>query len=103
MSDDLENALRAALRPVDPGVHLARQVMSRLAAPPARRTHSRSWMALAASLVLALTAAGLWEAHRVREGLEARQQLLQALRVTGQKLDVAYRAVHDVRPRPLKT
>jgi hypothetical protein len=30
-----------------------------------------------------------------QQGLEARAQLLEALRVTGEKLDLAYRVVND--------
>ena len=35
-----------------------------------------------------------WQVHRERQGLEARRQLIEALRVTGEKLDVAYQAVN---------
>jgi hypothetical protein len=106
--DDLENALRAALRPVDPGDRLTRQVMSRLAEEPAgvprpwSRAWSRpTWLALAASVLLALAGAHLWQVHRYQQGLEARLQLLEALRITGRKLDVAYRAVNDSQMRPV--
>jgi hypothetical protein len=103
MSGDLEEALRAALRPVDPGERFTRGVLARLPQEPPERAHGRdapdvwpgwSWLPLTASVLLVLGAAGLWHAQRVREGEEARLQLLQALRVTGQKLDVAYRAVN---------
>lgn len=103
MSDELEKALRAALRPVDPGEGFTRQLMSRLESEPPRRAAAwerPAWVALAASLVVALAGAGLWQAHRVREGQEARQQLLEALRVTDQKLHVAYRAVNVPRALP---
>jgi hypothetical protein len=36
-----------------------------------------------------------WHARRTQEGLQARRQLLEALRVTSNKLDIAYRAVND--------
>jgi hypothetical protein len=103
MSADLEEALRAALRPVDPREGFTRGVLARLADPPAQA--SRDWVRragvpLAASLLVALAGAGVWHAQRVREGEQARLQLLQALRVTGQKLDVAYRAVNEPRPLP---
>jgi hypothetical protein len=45
--------------------------------------------------VLAVIGIHEWQAHREREGLEARAQLLDALRVTGEKLDIAYRTVND--------
>jgi len=104
MKDDLEKALRRALRPIDPGEAFTRQVMSRLASEPlTRRTLIRerpAWLGLAASLVLGLAGASLWQVHRVREGQEARQQLLEALRVTDQTLHVAYRAVNEPRALP---
>jgi sensor domain CHASE-containing protein len=49
-------------------------------------------VALAASLILTVV---VIHEHRKREqGLQARQQLIEALRVTGEKLDLAYRAVN---------
>ena len=35
-----------------------------------------------------------WQVRREQEGLEARKQLIEALRLTGEKLDVAYQAVN---------
>ena len=49
--------------------------------------------ALAASVVLAGVLLYAWEADRERRGLEARRQLIEALHITGEKLDVAYRGV----------
>jgi hypothetical protein len=50
---------------------------------------------LAASVAFAaILGTHQWQVHRERQGLEAREQLLEALRVTGEKLDLAYQAVN---------
>jgi hypothetical protein len=52
--------------------------------------------ALAASLVLGFAALHQWELRREQQqGLQARRELIEALRVTGEKLDLAYRGVSD--------
>jgi len=103
MSNDLDDSLRAALRPVDPGERFTQRVMASLASEPTRAaravTLQRSWLALAASVLLALVIAQAWHVRRMQQGLEARRQLIEALRVTGQKLDLAYRAVNDSQRR----
>jgi hypothetical protein len=105
--DDLEKRLRAALRPVDPPPGFANRVMTRIGTSESqsprgwRLAHWRSaaarptrWLpvALAASAILAVVL--VHEHHKREEGLQARQQLIEALRVTGAKLDLAYRAVN---------
>lgn len=104
MSDEeLERQLRAALRPVNPGTDFSARVMARVAAEEAaRRVRPRrppavaAWLSfgLAASVVVALLLGHQWQARRTEQGLEARRQLLEALRVTDAKLDLAYRAVN---------
>jgi hypothetical protein len=104
MSNELEDSLRAALRPVDPGDKFTATVMARIAdestharqAPRAYATALR-WtsVALAASLVMGLLVARELQLRRTQRGLEARAELLQALRLTGEKLDIAYRVVND--------
>ena len=106
-----DDELRRAMRPVDPGPDFTARVLAAVeadtrgagpsGAPPAaiaaapafrRRWARRSWMwpALAASLVGAVTGARYFEVKRETErGLEARTQLMQALRVTSEKLAVA--------------
>lgn len=102
MNEDLEARLRRALRPVDPGEQFTQRVLTRSANEPrrsiARVRRTTMWWtcaALAASLVLALLAAHEWQARHTQQGLEARRQLLEALRMTSDELDVAYRAVND--------
>jgi hypothetical protein len=101
-NDDLERRLRAALKPVDPGEEFARRVLWRIAAEPARTARlSRvpavtRWLTfgLAASVVLGLLVAHEWQLRRTAQGLEARRQLIEALKVTDEKLDLAYRVVN---------
>jgi hypothetical protein len=112
MSDFLEDELRRALRPADPGDDFTRSVMARItraaaAAPIARRipvSHRvAQWLpaALAASLLAAIIVNHEHvEERTVQEGLRAREQLLQALRVTSEKLDLAYDVVHDTSSEP---
>jgi hypothetical protein len=102
MSNDLDKRLRAALRPIDPGENFTRSVLERIAherARPAWRAPGGMlrWVsaALAASILLTGVIAHQWQAHRTQRGLEARKQLLEALQVTGNKLDIALRVVND--------
>jgi hypothetical protein len=106
MSHDLDKSLRAALRPKDPGEAFTQQLLSRIASQPRRSAYRAallhgSWMALAASIMLAILITHQWEVRRTRQGLQARQQLIEALRITDQNLDLAYRAVKDSQRRAL--
>lgn len=111
MHDDLENTplerrLRAALTPADPPPGFVAGVMARVAAEPAAPQRARrspavvSWVAfgLAASVVLSVLLAHQWQVRRIEQGREARRQLLEALRVTDEKLDLTYRVV-NAQPR----
>lgn len=111
MSNDLEDRLRAALRPVEPPDGFVERVLARSArsasaeGPAVTReaTGRSSWLhrpwltgALAASLVLALLGGHLWQEQRERAaGLAAREQLMEALRVTSEKLDLVYEGVNS--------
>jgi negative regulator of sigma E activity len=98
MSKDFEQQLREALRPVDPEEGFDQRVMARIAQERSRaRNKVTRWVsvALAASVVFAaILGAHEWQLRREQEGLEARKQLIEALRLTGEKLDVAYQAVN---------
>lgn len=103
MSKDFEQQLRDALRPVEPEDGFEQRVMARITS---ERTRARSsvtrWVsvALAASVVFAaILGTHEWQVRREQEGLEARKQLIEALRLTGEKLDVAYQAVNR-EPQP---
>jgi hypothetical protein len=98
MSKDFENQLREALRPVEPDEGFEQRVMARIAREGSRRNGKvtrRISVALAASVAFAAVIGTYqWQLRREQEGLEARKQLLEALRVTGEKLDLAYQAVN---------
>lgn len=107
MSEDLDKRLRAALRPMDPGEQFTARVLARAAeaAQGAQRAqdltraplgHARlQWLpaALAASILAVVVVR-----HELRErrdaGRAAREQVLEALRVTSDKLDLAYQLVN---------
>jgi hypothetical protein len=80
--------------------------MARIAAEPAAPLRARrspavaSWVAfgLAASVVLSVLLAHQWQVRRLEQGREARRQLIEALRVTDEKLDLTYRVV-NAQPR----
>ena len=98
MSDELDKHLREALRSVDPDEQFARGVLSRVASDAAAR-RSRvplrwQWATALAAFALGTVGVHQWQLRRA-QGLEARRQLIEALQVTGQKLDLAYRAVND--------
>jgi hypothetical protein len=40
-----------------------------------------------------------WQAQQVQDGLEARRQVMEALQVTSEKLDLAWRVVKDAEHR----
>jgi hypothetical protein len=111
-ANEFERELRRRLRPVDAPEGFEARLMAALPpekkatvvafTPKAARPSLRQFgmpAALAASLVLAVFA-GIHVANdRVlaeeQKGIAASQQLMQALRVTSQKLDLAYEAVNN--------
>ncbi len=98
MSEELDKQLGDALRPVDPGEQFAHGVLSRVARDPASRRARMPWrwQWAAALAVVVLGTLGVYQLQMRRaQGLEARRQLIQALQVTGEKLDLAERAVND--------
>ena len=82
-----EDQLRQALRPVAPPPGFVERTLARAAGgqrPPARVIRFPRWIAaMAASL--AVLVGGL-QYHEYRRGLEAKQQLLLALEITGSRL-----------------
>jgi len=106
MSNELNDRLRAALRPVDPGESFTQGVLARIASEPERapmwahRAVRVRELRRLSGVLLVVVATGFlvahqWRAQHVQQGREARQQVLEALRVTSEKLDLAYRAVKD--------
>jgi hypothetical protein len=104
MNNDIERQLCEALQPVDPEPGFTQRVMTRIASEqPRGRLQPRRWppmqfrrlpVALAASAICGAVLVNAWHVRHERQGLEARQQLIEALRVTGRKLDLAYRVVN---------
>jgi hypothetical protein len=107
MSNELNDRLRAALRPIDPGESFTQGVLARIAGEPpglrvsahrAVRMFELRWLSGA---LLAVAAAGFLVAHQwqarqhAQQGQEARRQVMEALRVTSEKLDLAYQVVKD--------
>jgi hypothetical protein len=97
MSNDLETRLRAALRPVAPSDDFKRTLMARVGPRIARRGFKPAvwWISasLAASLLIAVGVQRNQESRERESGLEARREVVEALRVTSQKLNLAYDAV----------
>jgi hypothetical protein len=98
--------MRAALRPVAPGEEFSQKLLAKVTSQDAaqaepRRVASRwqplAWWfsaSIAASLVLAVGVHQHLQQQRLQQsGLEARREVLEALRVTSQKLNLAYEAV----------
>ncbi len=121
MNEEFENRLRRAMRPVDPPQGFAERVLRALperaapanvvplnivrnAAPVSAWRRFSVPAALAASLLIAVfTGQQVATLHAEREeqaGLAASRELMQALRVTSQKLDLAYEAVQRPAPAP---
>ena len=89
---NLEEELRAALRPREPSPDFAGRVIAAAAhqsVRPARRAWTRWVAAIAAGVVLTAGAAG----YRQYEGERAKSQVLLALRITAAKLGKAQKKV----------
>ena len=112
MSEDIESQMRAALRAVAPreefsqklvattSTHAGQSRQPRQPRQPRRiaaRLRPLAWWfsaSLAASVVLALGVHQHLQQQRLQQsGLEARREVVEALRVTSQKLNLAYEAV----------
>lgn len=101
MSENLDDKLRAALRPVNPDEGFANDVLARIDANeqhtrkkltlPRRRFRWEIPVALAASVAMTIVV-GLERRQQQEQGLRARQQLIEALQVTSSKLNL----VHDI-------
>ena len=113
MSEELEKGLRQALRPVDPGERFTDGVMARAGAQESARLerpqpdspgHARPWghtpmwrwlSGATAAILIVVLVVHTQQVRHTREGLAARQALIQALQVTAKSLEFAKRAVND--------
>lgn len=99
---DIEDQLKKALRPVAPDEAFVQGVLAGVARRGPRRrfrlTSFAGWssVALAASFLLAIGVQHRMSVDReTAAGLKARAQVIQALKVTHQTLDLAYQAVKE--------
>ncbi len=109
MNEDLESRLRAALRPLAPRLDFTEDLIARVSADQPSEATARGfggrtrrapawWLpaSLAASLLIgAGIHTHLRQQHERAGGLEARRQVIEALRVTSQKLDLAYETINS--------
>ncbi len=109
MSKEIESRIAAALRPVAPREDFTRKLLARvMTGPPAQPLSHRPfsdsarplawWLtaSLAACLILAVGVQQHIQQQRLRqEGMEARREVMEALRMTSQKLNLAYDAVKN--------
>jgi hypothetical protein len=85
---NIEDSLRAALRPQDPGAQFTARVIAAVSAAPRRRARLQLPMALAASMVATAVGLGLIHQQAEQRRVEtARQQLVLALEITSAKLN----------------
>lgn len=103
---DIDRALERAMEADDPGPAFAGRVIAAITGDTAatrpgavstRTSHAIVWRALLPlAATVALTVAGVrWQAARTEDARArvAHEQLLQALRLTGEKLNVVHRAI----------
>ena len=106
MSLDMESRLRAALRPVTPTESFTRKLLAQVTASQTKTRQRRAawrasasawWLSagLAASLLLAVGVQQHREEKARQRGLEARRELVVALRLTSRKLNLAYEAIQS--------
>lgn len=86
--DWLEEELRRALARKDPGPRFAGRVLD-----GARRRRAPRWLAVAASLIV-LTAGGF--EYRHYQGIRAKEQVIAALKLAGEKLNRVQTQVMEV-------
>jgi len=97
----LETELKNALRRVPAPEGFANRVLERVRNAERHPARSPWWRAVAATFLLAAILGG-WGAHEMierrqeREGQRAREQVLLALRITGEKVAHAQRGVRHI-------
>lgn len=95
---NLENDLRRALRRESPPAGFSSRVLSRIEAEANRPARPRWWRAAAASVTLAVILGG-YATHKVvehRRGELAKEQVLTAMRIAGEKVRYAKQEVREI-------
>ncbi|HEX2060326.1 MAG TPA: hypothetical protein VHK90_06265 [Thermoanaerobaculia bacterium] len=95
---NLENDLRRALRRESPAPGFAGRVLERIERGEAPRRRPVWWRAAAASVTLAALLGG-YATHKVvehRRGERAKEQLLTAMRIAGEKVRIAQDEVRAI-------
>jgi hypothetical protein len=96
----LENDLKRVLRRQSPSPEFAGRVMQRIEEPLGKRQGKQPvwWRAAAASVTLAVLLGG-YATHRVvehRRGERAKEQVLAAMRIAGEKVHYAQQEVRHI-------
>ena len=81
---EFESELKAALRRKSPGPDFVREILAQTRPRPQRWTWGRTWAPAFAAILALVVGAGLWERHREAE--RARDELVQALQITANKI-----------------
>jgi anti-sigma-K factor RskA len=100
---NLEDDLRLALHRQSPPPGFAARVLERIEREARAETRRRPawWRAVAASVIFTAVAGG-WTAHTIhqrREGERAKEQLVQAMRIAGEKVHYAQQEVRAIGSR----
>jgi anti-sigma factor RsiW len=108
VKDDLEAELRSALRPVAPDDDFTQRLIAQVTSRPRassgkrvisrhRRAGARWWLSgsVAAAVLIGIGVQDHLQSRQRDAGLRAKQQVIEALRLTNQKLDIAFQAVRD--------
>ena len=96
--DKLEHRMRQALHPVSPDADFVARVMQSVTAEPAPRKRNQRvlWLGAAAAASIALLVGVRAYVHEQREreaAMQVKQQVIDALNLTSEKLNLAYRAI----------
>jgi hypothetical protein len=92
--DRLEESLKSALARKEPPDGFAQRVAARVSAPPRAAWAPQRWIAAAAVVVMAV---GGGVAYRQHQGEMAKEQVMQAMKITAVKLHRIQAHVQEVR------
>jgi len=97
-NENLENELRHALRRQAPPPGFANRVLKRIETEPQPK-HRPIWWRTAAASVTLVALLGGYATHRVaehRRGERAKEQVLTAMRIAGEKVRIAQQEVRQI-------